>query len=172
MTTEILLLSFISFALLFLLIECATEGADALRFFFYKGNSTASVVGKEPFSVSCSKRLVEQNENRRGYFPVRTTQDKNSNYPYIFSPGYWLYRNKEAFPTLEWETEGSTWRAHYPYARKWADGSQVTVRYDASNPWKYAVRDSFLGISILLKCAFCLLFILICSILLMTRIGG
>ncbi len=172
MTTEILLLSFISFALLFLLIECATEGADALRFFFYKGNSTASVVGKEPFSVSRSKRLVEQNENRRGYFPVRTTQDKNSNYPYIFSPGYWLYRNKEAFPTLEWGTEGSTWRAHYPYARKWADGSQVTVRYDASRPWKYAVRDSFLGISILLKCAFCLLFILICSFLLMTRIGG
>lgn len=172
MTTEILLLSFISFALLFLLIECATEGADALRFFFYKGNSTASVVGKEPFSVSRSKRLVEQNENRRGYFPVRTTQDKNSNYPYIFSPGYWLYRNKEAFPTLEWGTEGSTWRAHYPYARKWADGSQVTVRYDASHPWKYAVRDGFLGISILLKCAFCLLFILICSFLLMTRIGG
>ncbi|MCI8978852.1 MAG: hypothetical protein HFI99_17960 [Lachnospiraceae bacterium] len=172
MTTEILLLSFISLALLFLLIECATEGIDALRFFFYKDNSTASVVGKEPFSVSHSKRLVEQNENRRGYFPVRTTQDKNSNYPYFFSPGYWLYRKKEVFPTLEWGTEGSTWRAHYPYARKWAAGSQVTVRYNASSPWKYAVRDSFLGLSILLKCSFCLLCILLCSILLLARIRG
>lgn len=172
MTREILLLTLIALAAVFLLVECATEVTDALRFFFYKGNSTASVVGKEAFSVTRSKRLVEQNENLKGYSPVCKTQDKNSNYPYIFSPAYWIYRKKEAFPTLEWGTEGNTWRAYYPYARKWATGSQIAVRYNATHPWKYAVRDSSLGFSILLKCTFYILCILICSILLMAQIHG
>ena len=67
MTTELLLLSFITLAAALLFVECATEVSDAVRFFLYKGNSTASVVGKEPFSVSRSKGLVEQNENEKGY---------------------------------------------------------------------------------------------------------
>lgn len=172
MTTEILLLTLITLAAVFLLVECATEVTDAIKFCLYKGNSTASVVGKEPFSISRSKRLVEQNENHKGYFPVRATQDKNSNYPYVFSPSYWLYREKDTFPTLEWGTEGNTWRAHYPYARKWEAGSQVNVRYHAACPWKYAVRDNSLGLSILLKCSFGILCILICGILLMARLRG
>ena len=105
MTNEILLLTLISLAMVFLIIECATEVADAIRFFLYKGSSIASVVEKEPFAVSRSKRLVEQNEDHKGYLPVRETQDKNSNYPYIFSPGYWMYREKAVCPTLEWGTE-------------------------------------------------------------------
>ena len=172
MTTETLLLFFITLAVFFLVVECATEITDSIRFFLYKGNSTASVVGKEPFSVSRSKRLVEQNENHKGYFPVRMTQDKSSNYPYVFSPTYWMYRKKETFPTLEWGTKGNTWRAHYPYARKWTTGSQVTVHYNVEHPWKYAIRDSSLGVSILLKCSFCILCILICSFLLMAHIHG
>ncbi len=172
MTNEILLLTLISLAMVFLIIECATEVADAIRYFLYKGSSTASVVGKEPFAVSRSKRLVEQNEDHKGYLPVRVTQDKNSNYPYIFSPGYWMYREKAAFPTLEWGTERNTWRAHYPYARKWNAGSQVTVRYNDARPWKYAVRDRSLGFSILLKCSFLILCILICSIFLAVQIRG
>lgn len=167
MTTEILLLTFLSLVVFFLLIECATEVPDALRYFLYKSNSTADIVGKEPFSISRSKRLVEQNENQEGYHPVRATQDKNSNYPYVFSPNYWMYRKKKVFPIIEWETKGNTWRAHYPYARKWATGSQITVRYNAACPWKYAVMDNSLDLGILLKCAFCFLCILICSILLM-----
>ena len=172
MTIESLLLFFIVLAAFFLIVECVTEVTDATRSFFYKGNSTASVVGREPFSVSRSKRLVEQNENHKGYFPVRATQDKSSNYPHVFSPDYWMYRKKEAFPTLEWGTEGNTWRAHYPYARKWATGSQISVRYQVSHPWEYAVRDRSLAISILLKCLCALLCILICSALLMARIRG
>lgn len=172
MTRESLLLLFITLAAFFLIVECATEATDAIRFFLYKGNSTASVVGKEPFSVSRSKRLVEQNEDHKGYFPIRTTQDKSSNYPYIFAPDYWMYRKKEAFPTLEWGTKGNTWRAHYPYARKWTTGSQVTVHYNVEHPWKYAIKDSSLGFSILLKCSFYILCILICSILLMAHIRG
>lgn len=170
MMAEILLLFFISLAIVLLFIECATEVVDALKFFLYKGNSMASVIGKEPFPSSDSKRLVEQNENQKGFSPVRTTQDKNSNYPYVFSPAYWMYRKKEAFPTLEWGTNGNTWRAHYPYARKWTTGSKVTVRYNVDCPWKYAVKDSSLGASILLKCSFCILCILISSILLAGRI--
>ncbi len=172
MTIEILLFLFIALAVLLLFVECATEAMDAFRFFFYKGNSTASVVTKEPFSVSRSKRLVEQNENRRGYSPVGETQDRNSNYPYVLSPAYWMYKKKDAFPVLEWETKENTWRAHYPYARKWTNGSQVMIRYNAACPWKYAVRDSSLGVSVLLKCLFYLLCIAIFSILLMARIRG
>ena len=73
MTTELLLLSFITLAAALLFVECATEVSDAVRFFLYKGNSTASVVGKEPFSVSRSKGLVEQNENQKDIsrFPGR-----------------------------------------------------------------------------------------------------
>lgn len=172
MTGEMLLFLFITLAAFFLLVECATEVTDAVRFFFYKGRSTANVVGKEPFPASGSKGLVEQNENHKGYFPVRATQDKSSNYPYVFSPAYWRYRRKEAFPTLEWGTEGNTWRAHYPYARKWTAGSQLTVHYNVARPWKYGIKDRSLGLSILLKCSFYLLCILFCSILLMARIHG
>lgn len=170
MATETLLLFFISLAVVFLFIECTTEVVDAFRFFLYKGDSIARVVGKESFSVSHSRRLVEQNENHKGYSPVRMTQDKSSNFPYIFSPSYWMYRKKTVFPTLEWGTKGNTWRAHYPYARKWADGSEVTLRYNVAYPWKYAVKDSFLGFSILLKCSFYIFCILICSILLAAQI--
>lgn len=172
MTIEILLFLFIALAAILLFVECATEAMDAFRFFFYKDNSTASVVGNEPFSVSRSKRLVEQNESRKGYAPIGATQDRNSNYPYVLSPAYWMYKKKAVFPVLEWETDENTWRAHYPYARKWTNGSQVTVRYNAACPWKYAVRDNSLGVSVLLKCLFCLLCIFICSILLMARIRG
>ncbi len=172
MTVELLLLSLITLAAALLFVECATEVSGAVRFFLYKGNSTASVVGKEPFSVSRSKGLVEQKKKKKGYFPIPGTQDKSSNYPYIFSPAYWMYREKEAFPTLEWGTKGNTWRAYYPYARKWTAGSQITVHYHAAQPWKYAIKDSTLGYSILLKCSFCILCILICGILLMLRLRG
>lgn len=49
MTTEILLLSFISLALLFLLIECATEGIDALRFFSTKTILLPALLEKNRF---------------------------------------------------------------------------------------------------------------------------
>ncbi len=162
MTKEVLLLSLIALAAFLLVIECATEAADAVRYFFYKGNSTARVVGNEPFSVSRSRGLVEQSEDNKTYSPVRATQDRNTNHPYIFSPSYWRYRKQEVFPVLEWETEGNSWKAHYPYARNWEAGSEVTVRYNVERPWQYAIRDRSLSLSALLKCSVCIL----CGILL------
>lgn len=172
MTTEILLLSFISLALLFLLIECATEGIDALRFFSTKTILLPALLEKNRFPFHTLKDWWSRMKTGEGISLFAQRRIRIQIIPIFFSPGYWLYRKKEVFPTLEWGTEGSTWRAHYPYARKWAAGSQVTVRYNASSPWKYAVRDSFLGLSILLKCSFCLLCILLCSILLLARIRG
>ncbi len=162
MTKEVLLLSLIALVALLLIIECATEVIDVIQFFFYKGNSTAHIVGNEPFSISRSRRLVEQEEGHNGYSPVLSTQDRNANYPYILSLSYWMHKGKEVYPVLEWETNGKRWKAHYPYTRNWATGSEVIIHYNVNRPWKYSVRDCSLGLGALLKCAI----LILCGVLL------
>lgn len=170
MSKEIILILILVLAILLFVLEMLTEGADAIKYFFYKGIASGKIVNMEKFSVSRSRRLVEK-DSGQGYEPVRTTQDKSLNYFYFASPTYWAHKKKKDFPVIEWKTPGEKWKGHYPYAGNREIGAEVSIHYNINQPWKYAIKDKSLYRSIFFKCFIYIIFFAAALALLLQRIS-